>query len=47
MLILEKRYAHGTLATGWAYMPTQEKKKRLGILGNKEILRKSQIWVET
>ena len=27
MLILEKRYAHGTLTAGWAYMPTQEKKK--------------------
>ena len=30
MLILEKRYAHSTLTAGWAYMPTQEKKKDLG-----------------
>ena len=26
MLILQKRYAHGTFAAGRAYMPTQEKK---------------------
>ena len=39
-------YPHGIFTAGGAYVPTQEKKKRLRILGNSEIMGKTQKWVE-